>query len=521
MNLSKSNWNCPRGANGHVPMSLRYMNEFVGKLQCAPQLLQLQIFPDAKEVSESMGLFNAARRFLPLDDATQGIDGIVVVGDGSTPRTAVMFAYRTRGWTCFSVDPEMRVSSENETVPWEGIERVVPIRAKIEDIQIHLRRAIVVLVHAHVTLEQALSAVHAESIVGVLTVPCCNWYGQQEELFERHPDLVYDDFSILSDHREIRVWAGEDPHTVSVPVDAMNQSTKASTGCVVKTYSSPQETIDAKELALNELHTTTITRMAAGSAATPDLWSQVVNLLLPFLSKDANHRVGLLGDGDHAFRTLLGCGETFHVGESYDVVVDIGMLHECLYSIETRQALPLILKLCRTVKAALSPNGLFVCVTPRRKLKGTSYFANPRLQWTIESKSLGSTFVLFCRTAAQAVDEPPFDAVLADLRQAATNVQMTASTATVSGEIAGIRIKSRKLVFLDVETTSERMQVVLNFQTMEQGQYSYPDQVARHLRIGDTVTAHGDLETSTKLNARVLDIVSRRPIPAKPRYGIQ
>ena len=64
-------------------------------------------------------------------------------------------------------------------------------------------RSIVVLVHAHVTLDQALSAVQAEQICGVVTLPCCNWYGQQESLFGRGPDLVYDDFSVLSDHREV------------------------------------------------------------------------------------------------------------------------------------------------------------------------------------------------------------------------------------------------------------------------------------------------------------------------------
>jgi len=55
-NGAKSNWtHVDADANEKekkAPMSLRYLNEFVGKLQCASQLLQLQIFPDAKEVTE-------------------------------------------------------------------------------------------------------------------------------------------------------------------------------------------------------------------------------------------------------------------------------------------------------------------------------------------------------------------------------------------------------------------------------------------------------------------------------------
>lgn len=86
---------------------------------------------------------------------------------------------------------------------WSEIDNLVVIRNKIENVRIALRRVIVVLVHAHVTLEQAVGAVDAEEVVGVVTMPCCNWYSRQEELFSRHPDLVYDDFSILSDHREV------------------------------------------------------------------------------------------------------------------------------------------------------------------------------------------------------------------------------------------------------------------------------------------------------------------------------
>lgn len=33
-------------------VSLRYLNEFVGKLQCASALLDHKLFPDAKEITE-------------------------------------------------------------------------------------------------------------------------------------------------------------------------------------------------------------------------------------------------------------------------------------------------------------------------------------------------------------------------------------------------------------------------------------------------------------------------------------
>ncbi|KAI9907521.1 hypothetical protein PsorP6_002993 [Peronosclerospora sorghi] len=191
------------------PLSLRYLNEFVGKLQCAPALLDHELFPDAKEITESMALFNAVRRYVVSNNSPTWHDngkrnGIIVVGDGTTPRTAALFAYRMPTWTSYSVDPALEKKETSKRAQgWSSISNLVVIRNKIENVRIQVNRAVLVLVHAHVTLEQALSAVDADDVVGVVTLPCCNWYGQQEVLFNRGPDLVYDDFSILSDHREV------------------------------------------------------------------------------------------------------------------------------------------------------------------------------------------------------------------------------------------------------------------------------------------------------------------------------
>ncbi|KAJ0404787.1 hypothetical protein P43SY_003463 [Pythium insidiosum] len=226
-------------------VSLRYLDEFVRKLQCAPRLLEHQLFPEAKEITESMGLFNAVRRYVLREqhapaDAAGLSDGVIVVGDGNTPRTAAMFAFRLRQWKCYSVDPAMEVQSTERSRAWEAIENLVVIRNKIENVRLRVRRAIVVLVHAHVTIEQALSAVDAASVLGVVTMPCCNWYGEQETLRGRQPDLVYDDYSVLSDHRELRVWI--DPlrkrgaQEATEDSLAIDQSAEMMKGCVRKFF---------------------------------------------------------------------------------------------------------------------------------------------------------------------------------------------------------------------------------------------------------------------------------------------
>lgn len=98
-------------------ISLCYLNDFVADLRCASDLLDMKLYPDAKEVSESMGLYNATFfSLLKKIDDVQDVDGIVVVGDGATPRTAAMFALRNAKWSVYSIDPMMRLSSEVRSI---------------------------------------------------------------------------------------------------------------------------------------------------------------------------------------------------------------------------------------------------------------------------------------------------------------------------------------------------------------------------------------------------------------------
>ena len=91
------------------PTYARYVNEML-RLGCAPELMRLRLFPDAKELTETFAVHQAVRSRLgasyPKTD--EGVT-LVAVGDGNTPRTAALFAFLTR-WHCVSIDPEI--------VPW-------------------------------------------------------------------------------------------------------------------------------------------------------------------------------------------------------------------------------------------------------------------------------------------------------------------------------------------------------------------------------------------------------------------
>jgi hypothetical protein len=192
---------------------MRYLDEFVSGLACAPLLLEMKMFPDAKEITESMGMFDACRRFLALDTdsiakkvhtpTTNKVpDGIVVVGDGATPRTASLFAFRTKQWQCYSIDPIARPDG-----PWKDIQRLKVAKDKIENVRIKLKRAIVILMHAHVDLHVAIRSIEASEIVAVVACPCCNWHNRQAQLFGKAADDVFTDPAIMSVHNTVHVWS--------------------------------------------------------------------------------------------------------------------------------------------------------------------------------------------------------------------------------------------------------------------------------------------------------------------------
>jgi len=173
---------------------MRYINEIMG-CSCFPNLLEMKIFPNAKEITESSAIFNYLRNInrdvFALDDKEVTF---VCVGDGVTPRTAAMFAFRT-AWDCYSIDPEMT---------WENngrVRRLTCIRDKVENLEPRKYRKLVIAhVHSHARLQESCRVFKANQRV-VIAMPCCV---KQERHIE--PDLEYTDNSVWSPKNKIKVW---------------------------------------------------------------------------------------------------------------------------------------------------------------------------------------------------------------------------------------------------------------------------------------------------------------------------
>lgn len=180
----------------------KHINDFM-RLQCAPDIMALKLFPNAKEITESMGVFAAVERVLVGEEVlslTETNVALVSVGDGATPRTAGLFAFRTH-WQCYSIDPNL-----NQARDWEHcIQRLRIERRRVEDETLDLRafdHVVIAMVHSHAPMKETLKHVLGR-VRHVVALPCC----VPMEIPSR-PYFGLDDHNIWSPKHTIKLWTG-------------------------------------------------------------------------------------------------------------------------------------------------------------------------------------------------------------------------------------------------------------------------------------------------------------------------
>lgn len=235
-------------------MNLQYLDRFL-RWDCCADLLHMGLFPNSKEITESMACLEVLDKVLKLklsDESTL----CIVVGDGTVPRTAALLAMRTKWRRIFSVDPDLaglplsscQVASqakERQFKPRNAagrqahqaafdarrarlrarhakiaeVERLHLIPFPVEKVDITVdtsldKHVVMLLPHAHVVPENALKALRFTRDVdvedGIPTIslvqfPCCK-YVRYNTVWGRPPDLDFTDECILSDKRSVRVW---------------------------------------------------------------------------------------------------------------------------------------------------------------------------------------------------------------------------------------------------------------------------------------------------------------------------
>lgn len=167
------------------------------KFDCAVDIMARKLFPNIKEISESMGAFNAVKEHLNYDSNDESVT-VVVVGDGNTPRTGSIFAFMTK-WNVISVDPIMNVSDGYGENTFD-IKRLLTFKSKIENMIIIEDKVIIVCVHSHAKTSNCLKHVNGRQR-SLVSIPCCF-----KPDIDQKPDVTYIDHGILSPKNEVMIW---------------------------------------------------------------------------------------------------------------------------------------------------------------------------------------------------------------------------------------------------------------------------------------------------------------------------
>ncbi len=194
--------------------TMRYFDEFLGH-KASIDMLELKLFPNAKEITESFSAYRAVvKNFSKQVNLNDPNVNLVVVGDGSTPRTAATFAFRSQ-WNCISIDPNLNLKDR-----WRRINRLHCIKKNVEDVteddlpkDFAGKPTIIVAVHSHANLINAFNTIEYlanreididSNIIGVVALPCCVPQILTPEFYKNTKE--YYDWGVWSPDRLMKVW---------------------------------------------------------------------------------------------------------------------------------------------------------------------------------------------------------------------------------------------------------------------------------------------------------------------------
>ncbi len=182
-----------------------------------------------KEISEIFGLWSAIQRFIPTEPEEQIV--ALDVGAGYSPRLGAWVALNTP-WQVLAIDPELRKPIAQLPANLRMFQGCVEDCDLSKYYDVPNRHIIVMMVHAHVSLDKMSLVLQGCQKASVVTMPCCNYLGQQAHFNGLPCNVEYMDRDILSRHNMLRVWEPrkmlESKDTQSTSNDAQSKKTNFS-----------------------------------------------------------------------------------------------------------------------------------------------------------------------------------------------------------------------------------------------------------------------------------------------------
>jgi hypothetical protein len=211
-----------------VEMSMKYLDLFLQWSCCSP-LLAMGLFPDGKEITESVGCLWAVK--MHLEQSLKLSDHqvtCIVVGDGARPRTAALACFMTKWRRVISIDPAITPETMTEFEQVHRIDRLEMRPARMQDTVIEVdpekdECVVIILPHAHVCPNAAIAQLHFQESnsgeeqhtqetrlkklprVAIVQLPCCA-YEFHDRCAGQSADVSFHDYGIASLARLVRCW---------------------------------------------------------------------------------------------------------------------------------------------------------------------------------------------------------------------------------------------------------------------------------------------------------------------------
>lgn len=182
-------------------MSNKYIDYSLTHLS---SVIHAKLFPNSKEITESVGAWFAFRKHFPMVSLGNKNVTVYVPGDGSTPRTAAVFA-KLSNFTVYSIDPRLKDKLYFKSVDEKWPSRVHVHSKRTENFHINPNEeekqlSMVIAVHSHAPFQELWDRIPSPKIG--IAIPCC--FDQSISTLE--PLLVYEDTNILSEKNKVFIW---------------------------------------------------------------------------------------------------------------------------------------------------------------------------------------------------------------------------------------------------------------------------------------------------------------------------
>ena len=186
-------------------------------MDCFADMVRLKVFSSAKDMSESMAALQAVKQQQQQIRHDFKSTICLCVGDGSTPRTAVLACYLQQWESVVSIDPALK--DEWAGAAPRGVMGLTGFQGTLQDYMAtfllldntkHYNHLVILLVHSHarfigpcnIDLVRAKFGTPPTTLV---SLPCCTRFRHTQDL-QSQPTIQYDDDCVFSACRTVQIW---------------------------------------------------------------------------------------------------------------------------------------------------------------------------------------------------------------------------------------------------------------------------------------------------------------------------